>query len=78
MGQGFFVHTRQSDSLLGCGVSYLNREFFPHFHSCVIQLIWGSISKSLLLGAKLNHFGWQTQCFWMLNSLLLRSHLHAY
>ena len=39
MGQGFFVHTRQSDSLLGCGVSYLNREFFPHFHSCVIQLI---------------------------------------
>lgn len=39
MWQGFFVHTRQSDSLLGCGVSYLNREFFPQFHSYVIQPI---------------------------------------
>lgn len=78
MWQGFFVHTRQSDALSGYGVSYLNRELFPHFHSCVIQPIRGGFSKSLLLDAKLNHFGWQTQCFWMLNSLLLPSHLHAY
>ena len=39
MGQGFFVHTRHSNPLSGCGVSYLNREFFPQFHSYVIQLI---------------------------------------
>lgn len=39
MGQGFFVHTQQSDPLSGCGVLSLNREFFTKFHSYVIQPI---------------------------------------
>lgn len=63
MGQGFFVHTRQSDSLSGCGVSYLNRDF--------------SLSSIRLLSSLFEE-AFQSHCFWVSNSITFDGKLNAF
>lgn len=71
MGQGFFVHTRQSDSLLGmcCFLSELIVFLSVPFvcHPTYLRKLFKVIA-----------FGCQTQSLWMANSMLLDAKLIAF